>query len=147
MFIVMNLYQNGDIEILQKDSEWDSDGEVLFSENFFRISKKSDQYLETPLFDHYQEVIRKYEKLLSIGKNSWDGHLKEGAKRGELIESVVLLNLEYREIHKTVFSNEISKKTLEDNLSKLSKNLENSAKTFKKETQKKFKEEFDEVTF
>lgn len=139
MFVVMNLYQNGDIEIVKKSSEWDSEEEVIFNENFF---KHEDSYRVFKIYERYQDVVSKFETLKGIGKNSWDKYLKNEEKRGEKVETVVLLDMSFREFQSSAFSNNgLARKDLESNLNKITEKLLKEAKAFKKERQKQVKED------
>lgn len=145
MFVTMNLYQNGDITIIQKDSEWDdSNSSEILSTNFFKLIRNQDSYGIIDLFKKYEDILAKYNQLKCTVKKYDYISLEEA--RGELLETVVLLDIENFRFLNSSTSLKRERNILEKSLAEITNSLLAKAKTFQKEALKQQREALKKVT-
>lgn len=157
MFVTMNLYQNGDITIVQKSDKWDSFENEILSTNFFKVIKDQDSCEVVDLFNQYKDILTKYNQLKCIAGRREHVSEQESREllkafgfdkgaRGELLESIVLLNIESFGGLDSSTSLKKERKVLENNLAEITKKLLTDAKAFQKEALKKQEETLQKVT-
>jgi hypothetical protein len=151
MYLAMNLYQSGYMEIIQRDDEWDSEKpNVVWEGNFFEITSGENSQMDD-LFKKHKDVINKFNLLLQTKeKYAW---VEEEAQRGQLVEIVVLVNISSGRLQDSVFK-KLSQKDLSTNIQDNTNSLTVGAKAYKEKAVKEFEENhkkvfdtFNEVTF